>query len=356
VRRSFIPITVALVLALGLGLLVGGTAPSTAVAVNGETVPTSQVNADLAAAAGNPHYLCYMNLAALIRSGGSSGLSSVHGATTASYSSSFVSNWLDQDITSLIIKQGAQAEGIGSLTQGQLIAAQTDLLGSMDATLGQGSCGQSATQILGSMPPSFVRRQIESQAYAEALLVKHGGESLDPASLEAYYARHQSSFDGYCVVLVQSTDPSIKQQIDAGIAAGKTFQQMATSLSNGSTTATQSGCVTPASAIYSRLASYASKLTVGGSGGPYILGNTVLVMLVTSRTTTPYASISNVVRRTVLAEDGSRASAKSLALVNAAEVSVDPRYGTWSRHKASSTVVPPPLPAAKTLVNKTALG
>ena len=355
-RRSLIPITLALVLALGLGLLIGGTVPNTAVEVNGEKVPTSQVNADLAAAAGNPNYLCYMNLNAQVQSGGGAGLGAVHGATTASYSASFVSNWLDQDITDLIIKQGATAEGLGTLTQGQLLAAQTDLLGSMDATLGQGSCGQSATQILGSMPPSFVRRQIEAQAYAEALLVKHGGLTLDPASLEAYYAQHQHSFDGYCVDLVQSTDATIKQQIDAGIAAGKTFQDMATSLSNGSTTVTQSGCVTPSSGIYSRLASYASKLTVSVPGGPFIIGNSVLVMLVTSRTTTPYASISNVVRRTVLAADGSRAAATAIHLVNSAEVSVNPRYGSWSRHKASSTVIPPPLPAAKTLVNKTALG
>ena len=125
-RRTLIPITLALVLALGLGLLLGAATPSTAIKVNGEKVPTSQVNADLAAASGNARYLCYMNLAALVRSGGSTGLGSVHGATSASYSADFVTSWLDQDITGLIIQQGAQQEGMATLTQGQLLSAQTD--------------------------------------------------------------------------------------------------------------------------------------------------------------------------------------------------------------------------------------
>ena len=245
---------------------------------------------------------------------------------------------------------------MATLTQGQLLSAQTDLLGSMDATLGQGNCGATATQILGSMPADFVRRQIVAQAYAEALLVKHGGLTLDPASLEAYYAANKASFDSYCVDLVQSTDPTIKTQLDAAVAAGKTFAQAAAALSNGSTTVTQSGCVDPTSGIYARLSSYAKNIAVGQVGGPYILGNSVLVMHVSSRTTTPYASISNVVRRTVLAEDASRSSKVALGLVEAAAVTVDPRYGSWSRQKSSSSVVPPPMPPSATLVNKTALG
>ena len=191
VRRLSVPILAVIVIALVLGLLVGGTATKTALVVNGQKTPTTQVNAELKAITSNNAYLCYMNDSEILRTQGQSALVSPFGATPKSYSSGFVANWLNQDVTNQIIHQAVAKAGFLPLTDADLLAAQTDLLGAMDATLSQAKgtkydCGGAAQQILSTMPAWFVRAQIEAQAESEALLVAAGGINLDSASVAKY--------------------------------------------------------------------------------------------------------------------------------------------------------------------------
>jgi hypothetical protein len=360
VRRLLIPILATLLLALGLGLLIGGVVPSTAVTVNGQAISNSQVSSELDSVAASASYRCYLNASALVRSNGSSQQGPIHGATEASYSMDYVANWLDQDITNLIIRQAADAQGLGSPSAAALAAAKDDLLGSIDSTLSEVSgtkyaCTGTASQILATMPSTFVTSQVEAQALSEALLVKHGGLAVDPAAVAAYYAAHQSDFDTYCVSAIVSSDSTVYQKFTAGQAAGTSFADLAKQLSQDPTSAARGGvlgCYSPGSAGYTGLVNDAKGLAVGTPSGPITVNSSsTLILLVTSRTTTPLASITNDVRRTIIAMDAAASTSVASDLVRSAHVVLNPRYGSWSSSRALSGVTPPPTPPASSLLN-----
>lgn len=362
-RRLSLPLSIVIVLALGLGLLIGGTAPTSAVSVNGHITSQASVKAELNAITSNASYLCYMNDSELIRTQGASGLVSPWGATTASWSSGYVANWLNQDITNEIIHQAAQAKGLLPLSQADLLNAQTDLLGSMDATLNEAAgteyaCNGTATQILETMPTWFVRDQIVAQAESEALLVATGGIALDSNSVQAYYNTHTSDFDTYCLSAIELTDPTVYPKIQAGLAAGTSFGALAKQYSQDATSAANNGvlgCIDPTAASYSSVVQDAGKLTVGVPSGPILSGsnNSELILLVTSRTHTPLSKsgMEEIVRREMLAQDAANSSASAKHLITSAAVQVNPLYGHWSRSKALSGIVPPTVPPGSQLLN-----
>jgi hypothetical protein len=332
------------------------------VVVNGESISQSSLDAQLAAVSSSSGYLCYLNATSLVRSNGQSSLGPVTGATPASYSSGFVTDWLDQMITNTIVRQAAEREGLAPLSQSALSIAEQDLVGAMDATLNQvagtqAACSGTATSILGAMPVSFVQDQIDAQAYSEALLVHHGGLGLDASSVAEYYAQHTSSFDTYCVSGILVADLATSAEVQAALAAGKSFASVAeeysvdTSKSNGGSL----GCFSPTSPSYSSVVADVSKLAVGQVSSPLPSSSgQIVTLVVTSRTTTPLSSIEDVVRRTILSKDASNASSVATHLVRTASVTLSPRYGEWSTTKALSGVVPPTVPPNGQVLNPTA--
>ena len=362
-RRLSVPILAVIVIALVLGLLVGGTATKTALVVNGQKTPTTQVNAELKAITSNNAYLCYMNDSEILRTQGQSALVSPFGATPKSYSSGFVANSLNQDVTNQIIHQAVAKAGFLPLTDADLLAAQTDLLGAMDATLSQAKgtkydCGGAAQQILSTMPAWFVRAQIEAQAESEALLVAAGGINLDSASVAKYYAANSADFDTYCVSGIVLTDPTKYAAVKAALDAGTPFATVATQYSQDTASAAKGGvlgCYAPGSSSYASVVSDAQKLTVGVPSGPILAGQSELVLLVTSRTATPLSGIENYVRRSMLAKDASLSTNVAKTLVQQAAVTVDVKYGTWSQSKSLAGIVPPVVPPGKDLLNSIAI-
>jgi len=363
VRRISVPIIATVVVALGLGLLVGGVTPATAVVVNGSSVPKSTVDQDLAAIKASPGYLCYLNAAALIRSGGQSGIRPVTGATKQTYGSGFVADWMNQEITNQIIRQAARSEGLGMPSQADLATAQSDLVGAMDATLGQVSgssqyaCSGNATAILNDMPVSFNLRQVEAQALSEALLVRTGGSSLDAASVQRYYDTHTADFDTYCVSAILVADTTVSAKVLEALAAGQSFASVAQqySIDPSKSKGGDLGCFDPTNAAYQGVVKDAANLTIGQPSGPILSSNSqIVILMVTSRTATPFASIEGVVRRTVLAMDASSSQATAKRLINTASVSLNPLYGTWKRSGSLLGVAPPVTPPDAQMINPSA--
>jgi len=364
VRRLSLPLIVLTVVTLGLGLLVGGAGSHPAATVNGAGLSQSTLDKQLSTVTTSRPWLCYMNAAELVRSQGQSGLTSPTGAIKASYSTSFVSNWLNQQVTEEIIHQSAANQHLLPLTGAALYQAQSDLIASMDATLGQvtGSqydCQATGTQVLGSMPKWFITEQIQAQAESEALLIATGGINLSPASVQAYYDAHSAAFDTYClsgiVVTTQADGAAAKAAIDGGMS----FTDAAAKFSKDTTSAAKGGvlgCFTPATSAYTRVASFAKDLKVGVASDPQANGsNAFLILMVTSRTATPLKDVYNYVQRSILASDASSSSGEARRLIRTASVSVNPRYGTWSSSAALAGVVPPVAPSTKSLLNVPAI-
>jgi len=362
VHRSALAIVSAIVVTAAVAIGIGFAAPSNAAVVNGTTLPTSVVQSDLDAVAGNSAYLCYLNASALVRSNGSAGLSAVSGASAGTYSSSFVSLWMNQEITRTLLEQQAAAAGLPAPSSADLAQARIDLTSSIDSTLAQvaGSqyqCPVAAAALLGGMPAAFVERQVTAQALSEAFLARSAGISITPAAVKAYYEAHTSAFDKICIsgILVSSktTAQGIKAQLDAGadfatLAAQDSID--AQSKANGGAI----GCFDPTSSQYQSVLTDVGSLAVGGVTDPLPSQSGYVLLSVTSRTRTPFSGLSTIVRRTMVAGAATKSSAAISTLLHTADVSVNPRYGTWTATAASAGLVPPASPPAASIPNAAA--
>ena len=358
-RRIVLPLAIAVLVSLSVGLIVGGAVASNAVVVDGRSVTQSQASADLAAAAGSNGYLCYLNASALVRSSGQSGLGAVTGSSTASYSSTFVSNWMNQQITDLIIANKIDQLGLAAQAQSISASAKSDLTASISSTLGQvaGSqyqCPDSASAILSSLPPAFAAKLVQSQADSETLLAHFGGIGLDAQSLEQYYNTSPGSFDTICIsgilVASQATAASLRTQL----AAGADFATLATQNSTDASKANGGalGCFSPSSANYQSVVKDVGSLAIGAVTQPLPSQNSQYVLLtVTKRTPTPFASIETAVRQAALVADSRAAQSKASQIVRAASVDLNPRYGVWVATAAQTGVIPPASPPTSSILN-----
>ena len=361
-RRVALPRALAIVVGLTIALIVGGTANRSALSVEGTHLSASQVNTDLATVSSSTEYLCYLNASALIRSSGHSGLGSVAGSTPATYSATFVTNWLDQKITNLIVSHQVQSLGLSAQATADLATAKYDLENSITATLtqvagSQSQCTGTAASILASLPAATQHELIQAQADSEVILVHDGGIGTDDASLHRYYNASPTSFDTYCVsgILVanQATAQAVRQQL----AAGANFAALAAQVSTDASKARGGalGFFAPSSGNYNAVLKDVGTIGVGGLTQPLASsGGSYVILTVTSQTPTPYNEIANAVRQSVLAQDAKTAQAKITSVVRHASVSLDPRFGTWTASSVQTGVTPPGSPPAADVLNASA--
>ena len=140
-QRSVLAIVSAIVVTAAVAIGIAYAVPSNAAVVNGAGLSTSVVQSDLDAMANNSAYLCYLNASALVRSNGTSGLSSVKGATPGTYSSNFVTLWMNQEITRTLLEQKASSAGIPEPSTADLAQARNQFQKLGTVTLVNGATG-----------------------------------------------------------------------------------------------------------------------------------------------------------------------------------------------------------------------
>ena len=362
-QRSVLAIVSAIVVTAAVAIGIAYAVPSNAAVVNGAGLSTSVVQSDLDAMANNSAYLCYLNASALVRSNGTSGLSSVKGATPGTYSSNFVTLWMNQEITRTLLEQKASSAGIPEPSTADLAQARTDLMSSIDSTLAQVSgsqyqCPVTSQAILGGMPKGFVDRQVAAQALSEAFLAHSAGISITPDAVRAYYDANTAKFDKICVSGILVSSKATAESLKAQLAAGADFTTLATQNSIDAQSKAQGGaigCFDPTSSQYQSVLTDVGTLKIGqvtdplaSQGGAYVL------LTVTQRTTTPFTSLGAIVRRTMVAQAATKSSAAISRLLHFAQVSVNPRFGTWTATAASAGLVPPASPPAASIPNAAA--
>jgi foldase protein PrsA len=363
VRRIVLPLALAVLIALSLGLILGGVVASNAVVVDGANVSQSQASADLATASASPTYLCYLNASALVRSSGQTGLGSVTGSSRSSYSAVFATSWMNQKITSMIIADEVRRRGLSS--QAQLVAerAKADLGSAINLTLSdvtgtQAQCKGSAAELLTSLPSSFSSWLVGTQADTEVLLAKLGGIGLDRASLQHFYDQAPSNFDSFCVSGILAASQDSATSLRTQILNGASFASVAAASSLDTTSKANGGaigCFSPSSASYSSVLKDVGSLAVGQVTQPLASQNGQYVLLsVTSRSPTPFSTIVTEVRQAALAKDSSLAQGEIARLVQRASVDLNPRYGSWVATKAQTGVVPPDSPPSSAILNLSA--
>ena len=204
------------------------------------------------------------------------------------------------------------------------------------------------------MPASFVASQVQAQAYAEALLVKHGGLASTPASLEAYYHAHIADFD---TLLRRRSRARIRPSTRARrrpSPPGRPSPRWPRGLQRRRHERWRRvGCVrspprasSPSSANIASLATGRVSAPISQSGPTSCraghLADADALRQGTDDRAPDGPGRGRAATRTAVHGDGSGRSA----------VTVDPRYGVWSAEQADRRRSSPPVPPASSLAER----
>ena len=345
-----------------LVVLAGGVAwaafsiPSNAATVNGTNIRQQDLNSDVSAIANSAYYQCYLNSEEYISSEGSEEAPPVLGAGTGqdagdhpTATSAFVASYLETEIDHELALQLA-AERHVSVTPADLVSARADLTGQIKQVMseilqtqqGQNvnySCsltGQAitGTEVLDSLPASFVDQQVQFVAEVTTLEEDLAGVGSSPADLQNYFDSHAAKFDTVCISAAVYPSQSAAQDAAASVAFGTSFSTLVSNTASSGGGA--QGCH-PLPEWESSLPSNAGlgSLATGAVSSPISINNMYVLLQITSRTPTTYGNVKTDVAN-VVQEAGATATQKALAAdERRSTVSVNPQYGVWVPVNAS---------------------
>jgi hypothetical protein len=355
-------------------VLAGGVAaasflvPSHAATVNGSSVSQADPSSDVSAIAGSPYYQCYLNSEAYLSSSGSEHLPSVVGAGTGqnvgdhpTATASFTSYYLSQEVNQQLVTQVANQHDVtvtpadlktarAALTN-QISSVMTEILQTQqgqDVQYGCSLTGQAitGTQVLSSMPTTFVDTQVQFVATITVLEEDLSGVGSSDAELQSYFTAHQSQFDTVCLTAAGYSSATAAQAAAAQVAFGTPFATVAASANGGA-----QGCH-PLPEFESQLPSDAGlgKLATGTVSAPISLSSSEYALVqITKRTPSSFSAAEAAVKSAVQAK-GSTAVQKVLTSdERRTSVAVNPQYGVWS--SVNATVLPPLTPNPSDVLN-----
>jgi hypothetical protein len=334
--------------------------PGPAVTVDSTGISRATLDGQLSAIAASSDYQCYLDARLTLQSGApSTGTIQVAGAGSSdaggngTYSTAFVDYWLTQMVNDQFLEQLAARHHLAVTPQGMALA-RDDLASTITTTLQQVAgtpyqhCLADGTQVLASMPASFVDAQVRAQAAGDLLEASAAGQGLTDASLAAYFDTHRSQFDTLCLSVIGAQTSAAAEQLRAEIAGGTPFAQVAAN--NGEQNGGSQGCVGASNPGYASIRSAIGTLPVGQVSAPIETSSrTFVIVEVTKATPTTFAAAHLAVLSALLASGEQQASAELTAAIRSARVSVDPRYGRWQPGNSVSITGPPHPPAGSVL-------
>jgi hypothetical protein len=354
---------IVLLVLVGGGLAAAAFAvPTNAAVVNGSAISQESFNSDVSAIAKSADYQCYLNSQEYLSSGGGQ-LVPVTGAGTGqnpgdhpTATTGFAATYLDTEIGHEIVLQLADQRHV-TVTPADLVSAHTALTNQISSVMGQVAqtaqgtnprftcsvTGQpvSGTEVLASMPASFVNQEVEFVATVTALQEDLAGIGSSGADLQRYYEAHASRFDTACFTVAVYQTEAQATAAAATVASGTPFSQVASQAQQGG----PQGCIV-LSDIAADLPSDPTlvSLPTGTVSPPIDDNGTWLLLQITSRTPTSFARAKPSVSRSVQSL-GTKATETALtAAERHASVSVDPRYGVWAPNQAVIAVPFTPEP------------
>ncbi len=357
-----------------LVLLGGGVAwaafavPSNAAVVNGVTITQQQLNSDVSAIA-NSHggvYGCFLNAEEVVATDGQSpGLPAINGVAPDSTggthtvaTTAFTAAYLDTVIGHQVVF-GLAAKRHLAVTPQELTTAHTDLVDQATAIMqdvsgSQYACSASGAsltgnEVLASMPSAFIDREVRFDATVSVLEEAAAGVGSSTAGLENYFNAHRSLFDTTCFTVAGYSTAADAQAAAAKVTAATPFSQIASQVSGGG----PQGCdilygITQQLPTGSNLQS----LPLNTVSAPISYNGSYLLVEITARTPTPFATAKSEVEGAVQSAGSAEAQRVIAAAEKKASVTVDPRYGTWTPKRAQT--IPPVTPPVDEVLNAAA--
>ena len=333
--------------------------PSDAASVNGSPVSRQSLDRDLSAIASSSDFQCYLSQRQSLTDNRVvnvqvEGASQTANATNV-YATSFVDGWLSQMVQAkvaadLVARQGVTvtANDLG-LARTVLERRITDVLDAYAQSTGTPpGCGGSGAAVLGSVPASFAAEQVRAQADQSILAARAVGAGLATSQIQGYFAAHESEFDRVCLsVVVVRTKPAAAL-LELAIKGGTPFAQVAKSSSITSSTGSNGGAAGCAVLAGTSLFTPLEHLGLNQVSSPISYNGVYLLVEVTSRTPATFAAVRRTVTTAMLLAGQPRAEAQLTAALRAADIRVDPRFGTVKALAAIHPPVNPPLTALLT--------
>jgi topoisomerase IA-like protein len=201
------------------------------------------------------------------------------------------------------------------------------------------------------MPTSFVNESVRFDATVGVFEESVAGVGSSTADLERYYAAHASEFDTACFTVAEYSSQSDAAAAIAQVAAGTPFAQVATAATGGG----PQGC----DILYGVAADLPAgtnleSLALNTVSSPIAENGDYLVVEITKRTPTPFATAQTEVESAVQNAGATKARTEVDAAEKAADVWVNRRYGQWT--SAQAQVLPPTVPLATDVLNAAANG
>jgi hypothetical protein len=353
----------ALVTAAALGSACGLT-PSAANA-NGVTISVSSLNSDLQTLGTTPAGECLLQLespqAAAAGGQGAGG--------SGTYTAAYAATVLDSQVGEVLAQQYAGSKGL-HVSAAELAAAKSDLASTLDGEIQQAlqqsassgsvsSCENAdgspmtGTQLLSGLPTGLATTQVLAQAYDEKLLAD--GADLSPKAVLTYYGANKPAFTVDCLSRIVTSSQADANKIVGELDFGASFAALAKSSSIDTRTAASGGslgCNYSQAQVEQELQQ--QNISVGHPLTPLQdpQSGQWFVYEVTNQTLEPLAQATALVKRELLQSTANvnRVSAEIIAYAHRSDVSIDPRYGTWS----GLTVVPPVAPPPRYLLSTAA--
>ena len=348
-------ITALFVIALVLAVLVGRSAISSGVSVNGSTVSGTEVRAELSAIAASPTLQCYLTAIAPA--------SFAAGGGSSTMAASGVAAWSNLRIEGMAIDQYVRGQ-LHYVPGSDLVKAQTSLELEMSqaAASNQLSCPGTAAQALAAMTPSM--RATEVLAQAESLYLVSKLNSTIPltlSALRAYYDAHRSNYDTICISVAEVPTADVTA-FAAAQAKGATVSALAKKFSIDPSAARGGvyGCYGPTSTYYAAVRADAgttplntfpkTPLSSTNNGVTY-----ALYVAATKRIPTPFTGAEAAVLADVRTLNATSANTLKNDILSRAVIAVDPAFGRWALGTNGPSVFAPALPSTSDVPGSTTL-
>jgi len=194
---------------------------------------------------------------------------------------------------------------------------------------------------------ALVKRNAQVTALSFALL----GPGSPGEQSKAFYDANGESFAQACVshILVASQEQA--DQIKARIEAGEPFAEVAKTASSDTGSAPQGGdlgCYGKQNQLVPEFSQAMFGQAVGVLGAPVQTQFGFHIILVRSRDVPPYDKVASQAREQAALAAQDKLEAWADEAVNKADISVNPKYGSWEKAGAQSRVVPPEAPTTAT--------
>jgi hypothetical protein len=325
-----------------------------AATVDGATITQSKLDAQLSDVAQNQYARCAVELQ------GASLPSSLTGAGGSTVSAELASYELSTLVLGELVAQDL-ARRHHSVSASELSAATEDLVAQFESstTSTTSPCPAQVTgrQLLVALPREFSSEQVRYLADEEQLAVAVAHLDLSASALERYYSTHPSQFAEVCLSDIALSSQAQAQFILSAVSSGAaTFAGEARQSSTDTQTAHNGGaipCVASSEVQNPTILSAIASLVPGQISQPVEAttssGGTVWLLLqVNARPEMPLAQVRSQIRLMLLSGQSAELTREIDRITSRARVTLDPRYGSWSRLRG---VKPPVPPAAKYLLS-----